>query len=197
MVEWQVNEEKAWFKLWPKNCPRNIQFKEMNCGDFFEIQRQKYPNEIFLWFLKSQITYDEAGQYIDVLATALFHLGLHPGDVVALLMPNCPQYIISYMACLKVGIIVTAINPTLRENEILHHLKITNPTAIITIDALWNDTVRPVIYKTDVELLIYSNIADLVGKKKKVAKIYGKIPKVDVDFPRALNFMISANDLVS
>ena len=189
MVEWQVNEEKAWFKLWPKNCPRNVNFKEMTCGDFFEIQRQKYPEEIFMWFLKSQMTYDEVGHYVDILATALFHLGLHQGDVIALLMPNCPQYVISYLACVKVGIIVTAINPTLRENEILHHLKVTNPTAIISIDALWEETVRPVIYKTDVELLISSNIADLVGKKRKVQKTYGKIPKVDVDFPRALKLM--------
>lgn len=188
-MEWQVNEEKAWFKYWPKNCPRNLQFRDMTAGDFFEIQRQKYPNEIFMWFLKSQITYDEAGDYINVLGTAFFHLGLQPGDVIALLMPNCPQFVISYFACLKVGITVTAINPTLRQNEILHHLKVTNPTAIITIDALWEETVRPVIYKTDVELLIHSNIGDLIRKKRKVKKEYGKIPKVDVDFPRSIHFM--------
>jgi len=188
-MEWQVNEKKAWFKNWPTNCPKNIQFREMTCGDFFEIQRQKYPNEIFMWFLKSQMTYDEAGHFIDVLATAFFHLGLQQGDVVALLLPNCPQFVISYYACVKVGIIVTAINPTLRQNEILHHLKLTNPTAIITIDALWYETVRPVIYKTDVELLIHSNVGDFVRKKRKAKKQYGKIPKVDVDFPRSINLM--------
>ena len=188
-MEWQVNESKAWFKWWPKNCPRDFRINPMTCGEFFEIQRQKYPNEIFLWFLKSQLTYDEAGEYIDVLATAFFHLGLQPGDVVALLMPNFPQYVISFFACVKVGVIVTAINPTLRQNEILHHLKVTNPTAIITMDALWEDTVRPVIYKTDIELLIYSTIGDLIQKKRKVKKEYGKIPKVDVDFPRSIKFL--------
>jgi long-chain acyl-CoA synthetase len=49
------------------------------------------------------MTYRELKLYADKLATALAELGVKKGDKAALILPNCPQYIISDFAILKAG----------------------------------------------------------------------------------------------
>ena len=194
MADWQINEEKAWFKKWwPKDTPKNYKFEKISLGDFFERQRKKYANDNMMWFIESWMTYEEAGQAIDSFATALHNLGVKKGNVVAFLMPNSFQYVISFYATAKLGAIATGINPTYKPLEILHHLKITSATVLITLDALYEELARPIISKSKIEMVIYTNIADLAsglsGLKKTLGKMIGKIPKGKVDFAGAINFM--------
>jgi len=194
MSEWQVKEDKAWFKKWwPKETPKNHKFEKISLGEFFERQRKKYANERMMWFIESWMTYEEAGQAIDSLATALDKLGVKKGDVVAFLMPNCFQYVICFYATVKLGAIATGINPTYKPLEVLHQLKMTNSKVLITLDALYGELARPIISRTNIEMVIYTNIVDLAsglsGMKKKLGKMVGKIPTGKVDFPSAINFM--------
>ncbi|MFX1320232.1 MAG: AMP-binding protein [Promethearchaeota archaeon] len=194
MAEWQVNEDKAWFKKWwPKDTPKNYNFEKISLGDFFEKQRKKYANEPMMWFLESWMTYEEAGKAIDSLGTALHNLGIKKGEVIALLLPNSFQYVISFYATVKIGAIVTGINTTYKPLEILHHLKLTNAKVLIVLDALYGELARPIINKTNVEKVIYTNVADLAsgiaGWKKGLGKMIGKIPKGKVDFPGAIQFL--------
>ena len=194
MAEWQVDEKKAWFhKWWPQKTPKNYSFEKISLGEFFERQRKKYPNERMMWFIESWMTYEESGQAIDTLATSLHKLGVKKGDVVAFLLPNSFQYVISFYATVKLGAIATGINPTYKPLEVLHHLKLTNAKVLITLDALYGELARPIISRTSIEMVIYTNIADLAsglpGWKKGLGKMIGKIPKGKVDFPSAINFM--------
>jgi long-chain acyl-CoA synthetase len=194
MSEWQVNESKAWFKKWwPKDTPKNYKFENISLGEFFEGQRKKHADEKMMWFIESWMTYEETGQAIDSLATSLHKLGVKKGDVVAFLMPNCFQYVICFYATVKLGAIGTGINPTYKPLEVLHQLKMTNSKVLITLDALYGELARPIINKTNIEMVIYTNIADLAsglsGLKKGLGKLIGKIPKGKVDFPSAIKFL--------
>ncbi|MFX1495769.1 MAG: AMP-binding protein, partial [Promethearchaeota archaeon] len=113
MEKFHVDENKSWFhKWWPEGVPFNTEFEEISLGDFFEKQRKKYPDSNVIWFMDTWMTYDEIGKYIDSFATALHNFGIRKGDVVAFLLPNCFQYVISFYACAKLGVISTGINPT-------------------------------------------------------------------------------------
>ncbi|MBD3254589.1 MAG: AMP-binding protein [Candidatus Lokiarchaeota archaeon] len=191
--KWYVNEDKAWFqKWWPEEVPKNVEFEEITAGDFFERQKAKYLDDDMMWFLETWMTYKEAGERIDAFATALHNLGLKHGDCVALLLPNSFQYVISYYACLKLGVIVTGINPTYKPLEVLHHIELTKAKTLITLDALWEPLVKPIIEKTELEKVIYTNIADLAsgipGVLKFIGKLIGKIPKGKVDFSPSYKF---------
>ncbi|MHA2474355.1 MAG: AMP-binding protein [Promethearchaeota archaeon] len=193
MTDWQVDENKTWFKKWwPKDTPKNYEFENISLGEFFERQRKKYANDNMMWFLETWITYEEAGHIMDSLATALHKLGVKKGDVVAFLMPNSFQYVISFYATAKLGAIATGINPTYKPLEVLHHLKLTGATVLITLDALYEELAEPIIDRTNVEIVIYTNVADLAsglsGIKKALGKLIGKIPKGKVDFPSAIKF---------
>ncbi|MHA1489245.1 MAG: AMP-binding protein [Promethearchaeota archaeon] len=185
--EWQVNEDKAWFKKWwPEKCSKNLEFEKISLGEMFERQRKKYANDNMMWFLKSYMTYEEAGKAIDSLATALSNLGLSKGDVCALLLPNSFQYVISFYACEKLGVIPTGINPTYKPLEVLYQIETTDAKALIVLDALYSPLAKPIISKTNIKFVISTNIADLAsglsGAIKFIGKLIGKIPKGKVDF---------------
>jgi len=191
--KWQVNEDKAWFKKWwPENVPKNYEFPEITVGEFFERTRKKYPHENAIWFLDSWMSYDELGKNIDSFATALHNLGIKKGDCVAFLLPNSFQYVISFIACGKLGAIATGINPTYKPLEVLHHLEITEARALITLDALWSELVEPIISKHKLDFVIYTNVADLAsgipGALKFLGKLIGKIPKGKVKFDPSYKF---------
>lgn len=192
MADWQVNEDKAWFKKWwPEDTPKNNDFEKITLGEFFERQRKKYANENMMWFMESWMTYEEAGKAIDSLASAFHQLGIKKGDVVVLLLPNSFQYVIAFYACAKLGVIVSGINPTYKPLEVLHHMKITNAKVLITLDAFYSELVRPIISKTNIEMVIYTNIMDIAqdfpGWKKVLG--YFAIPRGKVDFPKPIKFL--------
>ncbi len=194
MSEWQVNEEKAWFKKWwPDKTPRNYNFEIINTGEFFERQRKEHANKKMMWFLRSWMTYEEAGKAIDSFGTALHNLGVKKGETVALLLPNSFQYVIAFYGALKIGAIATGINPTYKPLEVLHHIEITKTKYLITLDALYKELIKPILHKTQIEFVISTNIADLAsglsGAIKFIGKLIGKIPKGKVDFPKTYKFL--------
>ncbi len=54
----------------------------------------------------------------NAFAAALAALGVRPGDRVALLLPNCPQFFVAEFGIWKAGGIVVALNPTYSEREL-------------------------------------------------------------------------------
>ena len=57
MAEWQVDENKAWFKKWwPSKTPKNHTFDKITMGEFFERQRKKYANDNMMHFIESWMT---------------------------------------------------------------------------------------------------------------------------------------------
>ncbi len=191
--EWQVNEDKAWFKKWwPENVPKYYEFDKITLGEFYDRQRKKYASNNLIYYLGSWMTYDEVGNGIDKAATKFCDLGLKKGDVVALLMPNCFQYVICWYACNKIGVVPTGINPTYKPIEVLHHIETTGAKAIVCLGAMYDLLVKPIIEKTDIEIVITTGIADLVSGalsfKDFIAKKTRRIRKPKIDFETSYNF---------
>lgn len=71
---------------------------------------------------------DEVAQY----ATRLLDMGLAKDDIVCVQLPNCVELPAIYLACLKLGLIVTPVPVQYREHELEHILGLTKPRAILT-----------------------------------------------------------------
>jgi long-chain acyl-CoA synthetase len=187
-----VDESKRWFqKWWPEGVPLNTSFEEKTINDLLDEQVDKYGSENYMWFLDTWITYKQFQDYVKSFATALTNLGIKKGDVIALLLPNCPQYIVGYYAITRIGAIANGINPTYQPMEVLHQLDITKPKMLIVLDALYNSSIKPIIKELKIELLVYTNLTDLSeikGLKKVIGKFVKKIPSGKVDYPGALKF---------
>lgn len=190
---YQVSTNKIWFKKWwPKNVPKNVDFPEITVNEMLDEQVEKNPNKNIMWFLETWMTYKEFQDHVKALATAFSNLGIKKGDVVAMHLGNCFQYVLSYYAATRIGAIASGINPTYQPMEILHQFDIIKPKVLIALDALYEPYIKPIIDKSSVKIVIYTNVADLahgLGFKRVLGKLLKKIPKGNVDYPGAIKFM--------
>lgn len=77
------------------------------------------------------LSYGELGQAVDRLAGALWRLGVRKGDVVALQLPNIPEYLIGYLAICQMGAVMTTVYMPHRASEYLTLLGHSRARAII------------------------------------------------------------------
>jgi long-chain acyl-CoA synthetase len=68
------------------------------------------------------VTYRELDEQSGRLAAGLRSAGLAPGQVVALQLPNIPQFLVGYFGALKAGLVVLPLNPLLMAPELEYHL---------------------------------------------------------------------------
>ena len=92
------------------------------------------PDRPCLDFLGRVQSYGETGDLVDRAAKGLQELGIKKGDRVGLCLPNCPYYVISYFATLKIGAIVVNFNPLYTKDEIRHQISDSGTRLMITLD---------------------------------------------------------------
>lgn len=68
------------------------------------------------------ISYRELDERSSDLARGLRAAGLGPGDVLALSLPNVPEFVIAYFGALKAGVTVMPLNPLLKSAELVYPL---------------------------------------------------------------------------
>lgn len=77
----------------------------------------------FLFFKDESWTLKEIDAVSDIAARQLRLCHIQPGDRVAMLLPNSPEFVIYFIAALKIGAVAVPINVLLKEPEIAFILK--------------------------------------------------------------------------
>lgn len=67
-------------------------------------------------------TYRQLDEQSGLFAAGIARAGLKPGQVIAIQLPNVPQFLTAYFGALKAGITVLPMNPLLKAPEIEHQL---------------------------------------------------------------------------
>ncbi|CAB3247052.1 unnamed protein product [Arctia plantaginis] len=113
---------------------------------------------------KKTYTYAQLQKYSSVFATSLLKkLGLKPGDVLAVMIPNCPEFPVVAFGSIQAGVVLTTVNPIYKEFELAHQISITEPKAIVTIQECY-DTVKTTLKncKKDIKIILIDNPANPV-----------------------------------
>jgi len=80
------------------------------------------------------MTYAHLHDQVERCAASLQRLGVRPGDRVALYLPNCPQFVITYLACLRVGGIAVPFNPLYSGRETEYQLRDCGARIAVVLD---------------------------------------------------------------
>jgi long-chain acyl-CoA synthetase len=70
----------------------------------------RYPLNTALIFEDKSYTYADLCSLTRSLSAALREQGVRPGDRVAFLLPNCPEIVLCYYACFKIGAVAVPLN---------------------------------------------------------------------------------------
>ncbi len=187
----KYSKKKPWTKWYDKEVPVEIEIPEIPLYSFLDRTASEYPDKEALVFFGRKVTYREYRESADNLAKALHSKwGISKGDVVALYLPNTPQFAISYYGVLKTGATVTPVNPLYTGEELARQLKKSRARILIALDLL-ADRVREALEEkgASVDVVVYTGIDDYLPPVLGfLYRLKEKKPKIAYDGEKTIKF---------
>ena len=157
LPEPSVYTQKPWLKHYDFWVPDEINFPRQPIHQILDLAALQFIDRPAVAFRDAVLTYGELKAQVDRLATALAGLGICKGDRVGIMLPNCPQYVISFFAIVRLGAIVANVNPLYTSREVEMVAGDSGMRAIITLDALAG-TVCQVQTRSQIEHVITTTL---------------------------------------
>lgn len=155
-------EQTPWFRHYDEGVPRTLcPYPERTLLDYIADSARESPDHPALLFKGLRTTYGELEKLSDAFAVALVGLGVKKGDRVALLLPNCPQFIIAELGAWKAGATVFPLNPIYTQSELEGPLANCAPETIVTLTLFYN-RVKSIQPNTKLKRVIASNIKEFL-----------------------------------
>ncbi len=128
-------KNRYWKDYLPAGVSIEIELPEdTSLGDLFKKYTEDYNDKTFIVYDNKEYTFKHIQELTIRFANALLNLGVNKGEVVALWLPNCPHFIISYFATLIIGGSVTAISPLYVARQGAYQIKDSGAKFLIMID---------------------------------------------------------------
>lgn len=108
--------------------------REECLGDALDGAAARWGNAVGWVFDDAQVSFAAMRERADEIARALLREGVEAGDVVAVWMPNLPEFSAVQFACAKIGAITTAINTRFRSFEVEHMLRQSDAKIVIMVE---------------------------------------------------------------
>ena len=117
---------------------RKIEPKPLTIPSFFNRSVHEYAGRPAVSFVNgTPITYAELGRQVDELARKLYALGLQPGDKVALLGHNMPNWVVAYFAATTTGLVIVPILPDFTREEVENVLSHSEAKVLLVSERLY------------------------------------------------------------
>ncbi len=101
-------------------------------GQILHRAAMKYPQRIMLIYKGKNVRYRQLYYYASKCTALLRELGVKPGDRILLFFENSVEFYVSYFGILQAGAVVVPINIFLKEHELRHIIKDSEPVVIIS-----------------------------------------------------------------
>ncbi|WP_286676590.1 AMP-binding protein [Peribacillus asahii] len=175
---------KPWQQMYPEGIPTTLIYDDKPVQTYLKESAVKHPYKASIHFMGRELTFKEVYESSLKFAAYLKELGLEKGDRVAILLPNCPQSVISYFGILMAEGVVVQTNPTYTERELEYQMKDAEAKIIVTMDILF-PRVAKIAPKTNIQHIIVTAIKDYLPFPKNLIypsiqkKQYGIVVKVE------------------
>ncbi|MDI3257593.1 MAG: long-chain fatty acid--CoA ligase [Kyrpidia sp.] len=125
-------------------------FPEVPLPEMLRRTAERFPDRPAVSFYHVTLTYEQVWRMVQRAAAGLAAAGVRNGDRVAIMLPNCPHYVIAYYATLALGCVVVQVNPMYTGAELEHLLADADPKVIVVFEPLW-EKVQTVWDKTHLQ----------------------------------------------
>ena len=151
---------RPWLANYDSDVPHSLEpYPDKTLVDFLDDLATKHGDRTALLFKGSPVSYRQLSAASTAFAAALIGLGVRPGDRVALLLPNCPQFMICEFGIWKAGGVVVALNPTYSERELEQALDAMRVSVAIVLTPFYERLTR-VQGRTGVRHVIATSIKE-------------------------------------
>ena len=151
---------KLWLAQYDPDVPKSLQpYPDKTLLDYLSALAGDHASKPALLFKGAEVSYGQLHRESDACAAALAALGVRKGDRVALVLPNCPQFVVAEIGAWKAGAVVCPVNPTYTERELENALKANGATTVVTLTPFY-DRLKEVQPRTAVRNVIATSIKD-------------------------------------
>src|SRR5688572_9006629 len=112
-----------------------------------------------LLFKGASVSYARLETESNAFAAALAAEGVKPGDRVALVLPNCPQFFVAEFGAWKAGAVTVPLNPTYSDREMEQALDATRAEVVVTLTPFYA-RVKRAQGRTAVRLVVATSIKE-------------------------------------
>ncbi|MCS6834650.1 MAG: AMP-binding protein [Anaerolineae bacterium] len=168
--------DKPWLKHYDKGVPHTINYPQVPLHQFLHDTAKRVPNAIalvssaklpVLGRVAAEMNYAQLEAASDALAAAFVDMGLKKGDRVAIVMPNCAAFVITFFAILKAGGVVAATNPTYPAQAMAYQINDCDAEFVVALSLYYN-LVKEIQPKTKVKHVIVTNIKEYLPASAKL-----------------------------
>ncbi len=159
--------DRPWYKQYVEGTPTEIKIPDGPLWKGLDDAVKNYPDNEALYFEGVRIAYRELGELVDRAANGFAKMGVKKGDTVAIMLINCPQFVISYFGALKAGATVTPVNPLAMPKELRIYLQDTKAKTIVVLNFFYG-VVEAVRNESNLENVIVAQGWDMMSKIKQI-----------------------------
>ncbi len=150
---------RPWLAHYDADVPPRLTYPDKTLVDYLTDLARDHGAKPALLFKGATMSYGELDAQSDAFAAALSAGGVRPGDRVALVLPNCPQFFVAEFAAWKAGAIVVPLNPTYTERELEAALTSTGATVVVALTPFYQ-RIKNVQARTQVREVIATSIKE-------------------------------------
>ena len=143
----------------------------------FDRVSQDFSEVPALIYLGKRLTYSQLRGAAGALAASLHELGVAPGDKAIIYLPNCPQWVMAWLALLQIGAVAIPISPIYTSADLLYMANDSGAETIFCLDTNFG-YVAQVLPETGLKRVVTSNMAELLPWWKRLMGLgFNKIPR--------------------
>ncbi len=174
-------DDRPWLAAYPPDVPADHDFPQVPLTRLLDDAAQAFPGTVAISTFAvasvgSRMTYRALRDAVDRLAGGLAGLGVGPGERVAIVLPNCPQYIIAFFAVLRLGGTVVPCNPVASADELRAQLSDSGAIAVVCLDRVAS-TVLGVRRETSLRTVVVTSLVDSLSPSAR-GRLHVPLPSI-------------------
>jgi long-chain acyl-CoA synthetase len=115
-------EQRPWHRQYGPGVPVAVQVPPVPVTALLDEAADDFPRAPALGYYGRSTNYRRLRRQVDLLAGSLRELGVTRGDRVAMVLPNCPEFVLTFYAALRLGAIAVPLNPAFSASELRYRL---------------------------------------------------------------------------
>jgi long-chain acyl-CoA synthetase len=160
--------DRPWLAHYDAKIPPSLApYPDETLLDVVRQRAAERPEAVALRFEGATTSYRSLLEQGEAFASALEERGVASGDRVALLLPNCPQFIIAELGAWRIGAIATPMNPTYPDDELTTLLTRSGATVAVVL-APFYERLKAVQPKTAVRHVVVAYVRDALPFPKSL-----------------------------
>ncbi|MGI6514232.1 MAG: long-chain-fatty-acid--CoA ligase [Syntrophomonadales bacterium] len=156
-----VYASRFWLKSYNWKTPHSINYPKTPAYYILRDACVFEADKPAIDFYGALMTFDQLYHKVTRFSNVLVEQGVKKGDRVGILLPNCPQFVISYWAIMMAGAIVVNLNPLYTKDELKYLFQDSGLSCLITWDAVV-PMVRPLCEELNVSTVFVTKLSDFM-----------------------------------